>query len=320
MSRDMRSRKNAGADANDPESTGAEVADAEDEPARPWMRFARQWRIVAMSCAALVTLLMAGHVVLVSRKVPEKVAVMITRTTQRLQSSMPIPSQTTTRPAEWRRHPVQQDASLPPGPEHPGQEPQVTQVGNTTVVRCTTTTGPIKIHVHTYWAPHGAERFLDMVRGDFFSSKVALFRSVRGFICQTGVAGDPVVHQAWQQKGTILDDVQWLDKLDDLRMKRGYLSFAGGGRDSRNSEFFFTYRDIDLGTSPWEVPFGTLVGAESFEAMDHWYTGYGDMSAFGGNAPDQNRMYQHGLEYLEKGFPEIDYITSCNIAHGELVE
>mmetsp|Transcript_31756 Transcript_31756/g.105200 ORF Transcript_31756/g.105200 Transcript_31756/m.105200 type:complete len:163 (+) Transcript_31756:73-561(+) len=156
MSRDMRSRKNAGADANDPESTGAEVADAEDEPARPWMRFARQWRIVAMSCAALVTLLMAGHVVLVSRKVPEKVAVMITRTTQRLQSSMPIPSQTTTRPAEWRRHPVQQDASLPPGPEHPGQEPQVTQVGNTTVVRCTTTTGPIKIHVHTYWAPHGA--------------------------------------------------------------------------------------------------------------------------------------------------------------------
>merc|ERR1712107_612370 len=70
------------------------------------------------------------------------------------------------------------------------------------------------------------------------------------------------------------------------------------------------FRDIPLGDSPWEVPFGTLVGDESFQTMDHWYTGYGDLQVFGGKAPDQGKMYSSGLSYLQRDFPEMDYITS----------
>jgi len=42
------------------------------------------------------------------------------------------------------------------------------------------------------------------------------------------------------------------------------------------------------------------------------YTGYGDISAFGGKAPAQGKMYNRGLAYLkdpEEGFTDLDYIT-----------
>jgi len=217
-------------------------------------------------------------------------------------------------PAPWQwRHPLQQDAGLPAGPEQSAPTPAVEGVAS--MVHCITTAGPITIAVHRDWAPHGAERFLEMVRSGFFSTKVVLFRAVRGFICQTGISGDPAVHKMWSEKGHILDDPQWLDQSVDQRpMKRGYLSFAGGGKNSRGTEFFFSFRDTALGTSPWEVPFGTVVGDDSFQTMDHWYTGYGELEPFGGKAPSQNKMYKEGLRYLEKGYPEIDYITGCNIS------
>lgn len=217
---------------------------------------------------------------------------------------------------EWRRHPLQQDDGLPDGPDIPGQEPP-TKADSVVRVHCDTTTGPLAIEVHREWAPQGARRFLDMVKEGFFSTKVALFRSVKGFLCQTGVAGDPSIHAAWEAKGPIEDDPQWLDQEDERRMKRGYLSFAGGGANSRGVEFFFTYRDTSLGGSSWEVPFAKLVGHESFQSMDHWYTGYGDMAAFGGHAPDQARMYRVGLQYLEGSFPDIDYIIACRVVEGE---
>jgi len=216
----------------------------------------------------------------------------------------------TVAPRQWK-HPLQQDPGLPAGPEHPaGSAP----IGIVSVVNCETTAGPITIAVHKAWSPRGAARFLDMVESGFFNTQVALFRAVRNFLCQTGISGDPAVHKLWVEKGKINDDPQWLDQSVRGQMKRGYLSFAGGGTNSRSTEFFFAFRDIALGGSPWEVPFGTLVGDESFRTMDHWYTGYGDLAPFGGKAPDQGHMYKSGMSYLKKNYPEIDYITACNIS------
>ena len=81
----------------------------------------------------------------------------------------------------------------------------------------------------------------------------------------------------------IKDDPQWLDLTGQKQaLKRGYLAFAGSGPDSRTTEFFFAFRDLKLGFQPWEVPFGELVGAASYAALDRFYAGYGDMRAFGG--------------------------------------
>eukprot|EP00472_Partenskyella_glossopodia_P006096 CAMPEP_0197518148 /NCGR_PEP_ID=MMETSP1318-20131121/3276_1 /TAXON_ID=552666 /ORGANISM="Partenskyella glossopodia, Strain RCC365" /LENGTH=102 /DNA_ID=CAMNT_0043068257 /DNA_START=520 /DNA_END=828 /DNA_ORIENTATION=- len=48
--------------------------------------------------------------------------------------------------------------------------------------------------------------------------------------------------------------------------------------------------------------------------IDKLFSGYGDMEAFGGNAPDQGTLQRRGKEYLTKDFPEIDYITSCTMS------
>ena len=56
--------------------------------------------------------------------------------------------------------------------------------GVITLVCCDTTAGSLSVAVHDNWAPLGAERFLDVVQSNYFSSKVALMRCVRKFICQ----------------------------------------------------------------------------------------------------------------------------------------
>ena len=50
-------------------------------------------------------------------------------------------------------------AASPPAPSLP----------DTTLVSCSTTKGSIKLEVHPAWAPIGADRFLELVSGDFFT-------------------------------------------------------------------------------------------------------------------------------------------------------
>ncbi|KAJ8602639.1 hypothetical protein CTAYLR_004106 [Chrysophaeum taylorii] len=167
-------------------------------------------------------------------------------------------------------------------------------------VRCETTKGAIVIAVRRDWAPLGAARFLEMVELGFFD-RVALFRAVENFLCQTGVG---------EKRFPPIPDDPHLPGV----MKRGYLSFAGSGPNSRTTEFFFTYQDSShLGKASWEVPFAHLLGEDSYATMDRWYTGYGDLKAFGGHAPDQARIRRDGRAYLDAEFPLLDYIDNCHL-------
>lgn len=61
--------------------------------------------------------------------------------------------------------------------------------------------------VYHSWSPLGAERFVGMVEDDFFTD-VALFRCVKNFLVQFGVAPDPASAKKayWQAQGRIKDD------------------------------------------------------------------------------------------------------------------
>ena len=61
--------------------------------------------------------------------------------------------------------------------------------GPVTLVCCNSTKGILNIEVHPTWAPIGAERFLHMVNSGFFSTKIGLFRALKGFLVQFGLAG-----------------------------------------------------------------------------------------------------------------------------------
>jgi Cyclophilin type peptidyl-prolyl cis-trans isomerase/CLD len=87
--------------------------------------------------------------------------------------------------------------------------------GTVTLVCCQTTKGPLSIAVHPTWAPIGAKNFLQMVTSGFFSSKVGLFRALKGFLVQFGLAGVPKVQTDFERdyiggRGGLKDDPPWL--------------------------------------------------------------------------------------------------------------
>src|SRR5439155_1615472 len=70
--------------------------------------------------------------------------------------------------------------------------------------RLSTTQGDVVILVHRAWAPHGADRFYNLVRSGFYDG-VRFFRVIPGFMAQFGIHGDPGVTAAWRPR-TIPDD------------------------------------------------------------------------------------------------------------------
>lgn len=159
-------------------------------------------------------------------------------------------------------------------------------------VVCGTTQGNFTLHIYPDWAPLGASRFLDLVEDGFFNGAKGspLFRVIKDFLVQFGVAGDPEMDKKWLAKGNIPDDPRTLHGT----FERGMLSFAGGGKDSRSTQLFISYKDSTwLGNSPWETPFGKVV--EGMEVVDRFYDGYGDLSDFGGTAPSAWDIQRRGV-------------------------
>ena len=183
------------------------------------------------------------------------------------------------------------------------------------LICCTTSEGPWNIAVHHAWAPIGAKQFMDMLHAQHFSTpKVPLMRCIQHFLCQFGLNG-----ASGKRFGkTILDDPQWLpagpnhreNSMGVKRFQRGYMSYAGGGPNTRSQQLFVALADNGMlgGGSPWEVPWGELVGAHSYETLDKIYTGYGE------KGPGQGMLHQdNAIELTEKDFPDISWIFGCRV-------
>ena len=186
---------------------------------------------------------------------------------------------------------------------------------NIALVCCRTTKGPLSIAIRPRWAPRGARRFYDMVRAKYFSARIPLFRCIKSFLCQWGIAGRE--HTRPEFSKSFEDDPSWLPhgpkywSVDGVaRFAQGYLAYAGGGKNSRGNQFILGLVPNQrlCGGSPWEVPWGDLVGEKSFETLSQIYTGYGD------SGPTQGYLHSHGAdEALARKFPLLDYVDSCDI-------
>ena len=120
---------------------------------------------------------------------------------------------------------------------------------NYSKVQCTTTKGDILIEVYPEWSPLGANRFLELVEDNFFTN-IAFFRCVKHFLTQFGISED-VTKKHWHNNN-IKDDPNL-----HLGIKQNYISFAGGGPNTRSTQLFIAFEDLDfLGNEPWETPFG----------------------------------------------------------------
>lgn len=177
---------------------------------------------------------------------------------------------------------------------------QAQPAGQNPNVICETTAGNLVIETHEEWAPLGYKRFLELVNDGFFDDQV-VYRVVKGFIAQFGVGSTPEKHKKWADH-PIPDD----PPIEGL-FKKGAVSFAGSGPNSRSTHLFIADepRGSRLGKAHHERPFAIIKeGADEF--FKGLYTGYGDLTSL------QLDLVKNGNAAAKK-YPRLSRVKTCYV-------
>jgi peptidyl-prolyl cis-trans isomerase A (cyclophilin A) len=169
-------------------------------------------------------------------------------------------------------------------------------------VQFDTTKGKFTVEVTRSLSPNGADRFYNLVRSGYFKD-TAFFRVISGFMCQFGIHGDPAVSAKWRPARIPDDPVKGSNK-------RGTLTYAMAGPNTRTTQFFINFGDNTQLDSMGFSQFGKVV--EGMDVVDKINPEYGE-GAPRGRGPDQGRIQVEGNAYLKKDFPNLDYIKSATI-------
>ena len=166
-----------------------------------------------------------------------------------------------------------------------------------------TSKGNFVVEVHRDWAPVGADRFYNLVKSGFYDD-CRFFRVVEKFMVQWGIHGNPGVQINWAGARIKDDGVKQSNR-------RGYITFATAGPNTRTTQVFINYRDNGPLDAQGFAPFGQVV--EGMEVVDGLYGGYGDGGP-GRSGPNQAKIQSDGNAYLNASFPKLDYIKKATIA------
>ena len=169
-------------------------------------------------------------------------------------------------------------------------------------VRFETTKGPFVVEVHRAWAPHGADRFYNLVKLGYYDG-VTFFRVLDDFMAQCGIHGDPKVSRAWR-------DARIPDDPVAQSNTRGMVTFATAGPNTRTTQIFINYKDNSSLDGMGFAPFGRVV--EGLAVVDALYSGYGE-GAPRGSGPHQGRAQAEGNEYFRREFPKLDHIETARL-------
>ncbi len=164
-------------------------------------------------------------------------------------------------------------------------------------VKFETTAGDFTVDVTRDLAPKGADQFYNAVKTGFYND-CRFFRVVPGFMVQFGINGDPAIQKQWREKSIKDDPVR-------ASNKRGYVTFAMAGPDTRTTQVFISYADNSFLDGQGFSPFG-VVNEEDMKVVDAIESKYGE-------SPQQGAIQAAGNEYLKSKFPELDYVKKATI-------
>jgi cyclophilin family peptidyl-prolyl cis-trans isomerase len=169
--------------------------------------------------------------------------------------------------------------------------------------RFDTSKGVFVVEVHRDFAPNGADRFYNLVKNGFYDDN-RFFRVISGFMVQFGINGNPKISAPWR-------NAQIKDDLVKQSNKRGFITFATSGPNSRTTQVFINFVDRNsfLDRTGFS-PFGQVTSG--LDVVDALYSGYGEGAPNGGG-PDQGRIQAEGNAYLMKDFPKLDYVRKATI-------
>src|SRR5437762_11965515 len=151
-----------------------------------------------------------------------------------------------------------------------------------------TSKGPVVIEVRREWAPNGADRFYNLVKNGFYDD-ARFFRVISGFMVQFGINADPKISAQWRVANIPDDPVKQSNK-------RGYITFATAGPNTRTTQVFINFADNSRLDSQGFAPFGQVVSG--MDVVDKLYGGYGER-------PNASNAYlMKGNTYITKDFPK----------------
>jgi len=197
--------------------------------------------------------------------------------------------------------PVPPQEAAVPAPPPPSAPPDAASPDSFRV-KFATTKGDFTIQVNRAWAPKGADRFHRLVTDGYFKD-VRFFRVLPGFMAQFGLSGNPALNAKF-------DTLRIADDPVAQSNKRGMLTFATAGPNTRSNQFFINYNDNASLDVQGFAPFGRVV--DGMKVVDAIYSGYGE-GAPNGAGPSQDSIVTKGNEYLQRRFPKLDYIKSATI-------
>lgn len=160
-----------------------------------------------------------------------------------------------------------------------------------------TSAGDFRVEVVRQWAPHGADRFYNLVTNGFFDQQ-RFFRVVRDRLVQFGLHGQPEVSARWYEASIPDDPASQSNKV-------GTLVFAtGGSPDSRTTQVFINLEDNVDFDSTGLTPFGRVT--QGLDVVSNLYAQYGEL-------PQQARILSQGDDYLDRNFPRLDTILQARL-------
>jgi peptidyl-prolyl cis-trans isomerase A (cyclophilin A) len=169
-------------------------------------------------------------------------------------------------------------------------------------VKFETSKGDFTVSVTRAWAPLGADRFYNLAKHHFFDNE-SFFRVLKGFVAQFGISAYPPVNAVWE-KATIKDDPVTQSN------KKYVLTFATAGPNTRTTQLFINLADNPRLDTMGFAPFGQVT--DGMNIVDTLYADYGE-GAPGGSGPNQDEIQKQGKPYLDKNFPNLDYVKTTTL-------
>jgi peptidyl-prolyl cis-trans isomerase A (cyclophilin A) len=165
-------------------------------------------------------------------------------------------------------------------------------------VKFQTSKGDFVVEARKAWAPHGVDRFHELVEMKYFDQG-RFFRVVPHFIAQFGVHRNFNVHEKWRTMFIADDPLQ-------QKNLRGTLAFAKSDPGTRATEIFINLADNPALDQQVFVPFAQVTAG--MDVVDRFYAGYGEMRPEG-KYIDPTRVEGEANEYLTQRFPNLDFIV-----------
>jgi cyclophilin family peptidyl-prolyl cis-trans isomerase len=152
------------------------------------------------------------------------------------------------------------------------------------------------------YSPLAVDRFFYLVNNNYYDNN-KFFRVLPNFVVQWGMKGIPEIDSVWSQFGVADEPVK-------LSNNKGTIAFARGGPQTRSNQLFINLADnLQLDESSFnEVKgfpaFGKVIkGMDIVESINAEYL----------QKPDQDSIRIQGNSYLDRVYPNLDYIISTKI-------